>query len=729
VAVIGSAFLLVALGGTPPGHAPWFSAPRVYSGLSGALAVGDFNNDGKPDLAVANRNSVSIVLGNGNGSFQPPLSYTVAGGATSVTVADLNGDGKLDLAMSGYRTVSILLGNGDGTFQPAVSYPAGFEPISVAVGDFNRDGKLDLAVADFGDPCCNGPPGNVAILLGNGDGTFRPPSHYAAGSNPTSIATADFNHDGKLDLAVSTDFSGVEVLLGNGDGTFQPAVGYNVAVYAASLAITDFNNDGEPDLAVADSVGVSILLGNGDGTFQAAVNYNTGATPISVAVADFSRDGKPDLAVANSEYTGDYNYSVSVLLGTGTGTFQPAINYPLGGGAGSVVAADFNRDGKPDLAVDAYPGLTILMGKGNGAFVEPVNNLLQGPPGSVVTGDFNLDGKLDLAITTSSGISVLLGKGNGAFYPAVYYPVGGTPLSLAVSDFNDDGKPDLAVTVGGTAYNISVLLGNGDGTFRPPVTSLVGFVLGSLAVGDFNLDGKPDLAVINNTSSPNSPGVVIALGNGDGTFQYPSMTYFAGPNAGALAVADVNDDGKPDVVVVNYDTQQGYGPGSVAILLGNGNGTLASPVQYDVGNGATSVVVGDFNGDGKLDLAVGQTAVYGSASSVSILLGYGGGYFLPAVNYAVGTGQISLAIGEFNGDGKPDLAIANNGFPGPPPIDTVSILLGNGDGTFLLSRVSFEVGQFPNSVAVGDFNQDGKLDLAVTNFGSNNVSVLINTTR
>jgi hypothetical protein len=646
-----------------------------------------------------------------------------------VTVADLNGDCKLDLAVpSSGGTVSILLGNGDGTFQPAVNYPAGYAPASVAVGDFNGDGKLDLAVANFGIPCCSGPRGSVAILLGNGDGTFQPPSHYAAGSNPLSIATADFNNDGKLDLAVSTDYSGVQVLLGNGDGTFQPAVRYNVPAYAASLAIADFNNDGKPDLAVADTAGVSILLGNGDGTFQAAVNYNTGSAPSSVAVADFNRDGKPDLAVANSETLG-----VSVLLGTGTGAFQPAINYPLGDGAGSVVAADFNRDGKPDLAVDTYDGLTIMMGKGNGAFVEPVNYPLQGPPGSVVTGDFNLDGKLDLAITTSSGVSVLLGKGNGAFYPAVYYPVGGTPLSLAVSDFNNDGKPDLAVTVGGTANNISnisVLLGNGDGTFRPPVTSLVGFIFGSLAVGDFNLDGKPDLAIINNTSSPNSAGVVIALGNGDGTFQYPLTTYFAGPNPSALAVADVNDDGKPDVVVVNYDTQQGYGPGSLAILLGNGNGTLASPVQYDVGNGATSVVVGDFNGDGELDLAVGQTAVYGSASSVSILLGYGGGYFLPAVNYALGTvHQISLAAGDFNGDGIPDLAITNNDFPGPEEIDTVSILAGNGDGTFLLSRVSFEVGQFPNSVAVGDFSRDGKLDLAVTNFGSNNVSILINTTR
>ena len=255
--MIGGAFLLVALGGTPSGHAPWFRVPTVYSGLSGALAAGDFNNDGKPDLAVANLNSVSIVLGNGDGSFQPPVSYTVPDYAASVTVADLNGDGKLDLAVpSSGGTVSILLGNGDGTFQPAVNYPAGYAPASVAVGDFNGDGKLDLAVANFGIPCCSGPRGSVAILLGNGDGTFQPPSHYAAGSNPLSIATADFNNDGKLDLAVSTDYSGVQVLLGNGDGTFQPAVRYNVPAYAASLAIADFNNDGKPDLAVADTAGV-----------------------------------------------------------------------------------------------------------------------------------------------------------------------------------------------------------------------------------------------------------------------------------------------------------------------------------------------------------------------------------------------------------------------------------------------------------------------------------------
>src|ERR1039457_6315780 len=139
--------------------------------------------------------------------------------AASVTLADLNGDCKLDLAVpSSGGTVPILLGNGDGTFQPAVNYPAGYAPASVAVGDFNGDGKLDLAVANFGIPCCSGPRGSVAILLGNGDGTFQPPSHYAAGSNPLSIATADFNNDGKLDLAVSTDYSGVQVLLGNGDG-------------------------------------------------------------------------------------------------------------------------------------------------------------------------------------------------------------------------------------------------------------------------------------------------------------------------------------------------------------------------------------------------------------------------------------------------------------------------------------------------------------------------------
>ena len=292
------------------------SAPRGFDAGSGpqSVAVGDFNGDGKPDLAVVNSysNNVSILLGNGDGTFQIHVDYPTGAQPGSVAIGDFNGDGKLDLAVvnSYSNNVSVLLGNGNGTFQPAVSYGtgSGTGPAFVAVGDFNHDGKLDLAVA-------NSNSSNVSVLLGNGDGTFQTAVNYDVGGAPTSIAVGDFNHDGKLDLAVAVPVPGpstyVSVLLGNGDGTFQTAVNYNAPYAPDAVAVGDFNGDGNLDLVVGNrSSNISVFLGNGDGTFRTAVNYSAGYNPSSVAVGDFNNDGTLDLAVANS----GSSTTVTVLL-------------------------------------------------------------------------------------------------------------------------------------------------------------------------------------------------------------------------------------------------------------------------------------------------------------------------------------------------------------------------------------------------------------------------------
>jgi len=292
------------------------SAPRGFDAGSGpqSVAVGDFNGDGKPDLAVVNSysNNVSILLGNGDGTFQIHVDYPTGAQPGSVAIGDFNGDGKLDLAVvnSYSNNVSVLLGNGNGTFQPAVSYGtgSGTGPAFVAVGDFNHDGKLDLAVA-------NSNSSNVSVLLGNGDGTFQTAVNYDVGGAPTSIAVGDFNHDGKLDLAVAVPVPGpstyVSMLLGNGDGTFQTAVNYNAPYAPDAVAVGDFNGDGNLDLVVGNrSSNISVFLGNGDGTFRTAVNYSAGYNPSSVAVGDFNNDGTLDLAVANS----GSSTTVTVLL-------------------------------------------------------------------------------------------------------------------------------------------------------------------------------------------------------------------------------------------------------------------------------------------------------------------------------------------------------------------------------------------------------------------------------
>ena len=341
-----------------------FAAASNYSAPSFPtfVALSDFNADGRPDLAVASFNggqpgNVYILRGNGGvgGTFQAAVPYGVGLSPVSVAVGDFNADGRPDLAVAnqGSNNVSILRGNGNSTFQAAVNYAVGTGPTSVAVGDFNADGRPDLAVA-------NRNSNNVSILLGNVSGTFQAAVNYAVGTFPLSVAVGDFNGDGRPDLAVANQFSNnVSILLGNVSGTFQAAVNYTVGTQSRFVAAGDFNFDGRLDLVVANggSSTVSILLGNGNGTFQAAVNYAVGANPVSVAVGDFNIDGRPDLAVANGT-----SNNVSILLGNGNGTFQARVDYALGSSPQSVAVGDFNADGRPDLAVPFGSGnVSVLL--------------------------------------------------------------------------------------------------------------------------------------------------------------------------------------------------------------------------------------------------------------------------------------------------------------------------------------------------------------------------------
>src|SRR5208337_2989314 len=293
------------------------------------IAVADFNGDGFPDIATANAqsNTVSVLLGKGDGTFQPQQTYAVGVVPRGIAVADFNGDGIPDLVVVNEFdfTVGVLLGNGDGTFQPQQTYPTGNQQQAyfIVVADFNGDGIPDLAVAD---PLF--PHTTVSVLLGNGDGSFGPPQNYAAGSQPLQIVTGDFNGDGIPDLAVSNTPDQVSVLLGNGDGSFQPPTQYSAGFDTNGLAVTDFNGDGILDLVVAneDAPGtVRVLLGNGDGTFQPQLTYPAGFGPGGVAVADFNGDGVPDVAaVSNNRDT------VSILLG-GTVTTGTLKNVPVTG--------------------------------------------------------------------------------------------------------------------------------------------------------------------------------------------------------------------------------------------------------------------------------------------------------------------------------------------------------------------------------------------------------------
>jgi hypothetical protein len=372
------------------------------------------------------------------------------------------------------------------------------------------------------------------------------------GSHPEAVAVGDFTGNGITDLVVANFASAsVSVLLGKGDGTFLPAKSYEVDGYPAAVAVGDFNHDGKFDIVTANTPvtgpqpgSVSVLLGNGDGTFQPARNYDlpdlaTGSqTPLSVAVGDFNKDGKLDLVVTADTY----------IPGTpGYWTYGP-----------------YGSEYFPPVAAERNGYVNVLIGNGAGWFSADHSYALRGDlPTSVAVGDFRGNGNLDLAVTDGPGVGVLLGNGDGTLGAETRFATGSSPHSVAVGDFDGDNTPDL-VTVNGKS--VSVLLGKGDGTFGTAANyNTGGGAPVSVAVADINRDGNLDIVAAGGSTVPGPGYASVLLGNGNGTFQ-ASQNFAAGNEPLALAVGDFNRDGWPDVVTVNPAFDE-VSAGTVAVLL------------------------------------------------------------------------------------------------------------------------------------------------------------------
>ena len=677
--------------------------------------------------------------------------------------------------MIGSGGVSVVLGDGDGTFQAPKTFAAGAGPNRIVAGDFNGDGRLDLATG-------NSATQDVSVLLGNGDGTFQTQQQrFALGDGyPLSMVAADFNDDGRLDLALGTG-ADLEELLGNGDGSFQPSEVCSAGNQTLEVIAGDFNNDGRFDLAAASPSGISVLLGNGAGEFQTQQANATGSNATATVTGDFNGDGRLDLATANSG-----SNTVSVLLGDGDGTFQPQQTFAAGNSPVALVAGDFNGDGRLDLAVidsairDAVTGyqtvpgyLSILLGNGDGTFQAPTRITEEGleVPESLVAEDFNGDGRLDLALadagdyfyggTNPGGVFVLLGNGDGTFQSAKRYAGGdnsngGTAL-LVAGDFNGDGRPDLATTaisgVGAVPNTVRVLHGNGDGTFSIAPSIVLAGAVGTLTAGDFNGDAIADLAV----ASFGYPSTVqVFLGSDSGTFQ-TEQPFTDGVDGTALATGDFNGDGIADLIAADANNQ------AIAVLEGNGDGTFQTPKTFAVDDHPSPLVAGDFNGDGLLDLALTDFL----SNNVTTLLGNGDGTFVDPGQLAT-TPHATPLLADLNGDGTEDVLVVaatgailyRQGTPGQPgsfepPItinpgfpsrditfvpssaqgpliasvdardDEVSLYAWR-DGGFVRLR-SLDTGRLPVQVVSADLNGDGLSDLVVRNAGDGSLTVLLTT--
>jgi hypothetical protein len=704
------------------------------------VASGDLRGIGLQDLVVANsqypngtNSNISVLLNNGDGTYQDAVSYDTDTNPLSIAIGDFNGDNKLDLAVAnaGGNTVSILLGNGDGTFNPAVNIPVGNNPYGIAAASLRGNGKLDLIVANNTD-------GSVDVLLGNGDGTFQSPMSSSVGTFPEGVTAADVDGDGKMDVIVANFGSNtVTVLLGKGDGSFKSKANYQVGAAPNFVTARPFTSGGKPDLAVAcgdannpDPLdGLTVLLNKGNGTFQQpGASYSAGIPVIDVIAGDFNGDGKSDLAVTQS------SGAVSIFAGNGDGTFKTPASYSVAGSVG-LAAADFNNDGKTDLAVtnELPETVTVLLGQGDGTFPTGLA-LYQLPaslsqyalltPYSLAIADLHNSGKADLAVGVSNlvdgsgNVSIFSGKGDGTFNLSASYSLNAIQSVAAGKFRNSSNNIDLVASENLNA-SYDVLLGKGDGTFQTPSTLDLPGAPNAVTVANFHNNNTADLVFGSGTcGGVASTGTVLVLsGNGNGTFQL-AVPYPSG--SGCLVdttVGDFNGDGSTDIVSVVNNNK--LNKAQVEVLMNNGDGTFAAAVGYPAGKLASAVAVGDFNNDQKTDLVVSNS----NGNSVSVLLNRGDGTFAAPVNYAVDLFPAWVGVGDFNGDGNLDIVTANSA---NSATNGVSILYGNGDGTFQ-PAIGYAPGVVGDFVAVGDLNNDGAPDLAIADQGDHGVLVLFNT--
>jgi hypothetical protein len=632
-------------------------------------------------------------------------------------VRDLNGDGKPDLVFTreGVSFVTVMLGDGVGGFSSTANYAAGIQPGQLILADLKGRGILDIAVVDKSSA-------SVKVLYGNGDGTFAPAVSFPTLANSLNLVVGNFGGSGR-DLAVITS-SGAAILLNDGSGGFASPVIKALATSPVAIAAGDFSSSGLDDLALANQDGtLTVLQNRGHGLLNALSPISiSGSSLSSIVAGNFNGDGNLDLAVARPA-----SNDVAILLGRGDGSFQAGATYIVGGGPVNLLSADFRGSGVSDLVTvnlgdDTF---SVLTGNGDGTFTAVGDFVAGNAPVAAVAGAFYGDGHLDLAVLNSGDRTIDLprGLGDGTFRVARAYPAELEPVALTTGDLTGNGLTDLvaANSCGAdpacvSAGSASVFMAHADGTYTQTATYPLGLSPAGIALAKVTGSANLDLLAINRGDKT----LTVMPGNGDGTFS-AARTIALTNSPRAFAVGDFNSDGKPDLAILSDCGQSSCTQsGTLDIWLGKGDGTFAAAASYKVGYSPVSLAAGDLRGTGSLDLVVanacGLDSSCASGGTASVFFNDGAGGFSLANSLSIGSGPTSIALGKIVGASL-DLAVASGAE------NQVLVLKGDGQGGFG-AATSYAVGSKPAALLVADLYHDGFNSIATADSSSSTVSIL-----
>ena len=570
--------------GTAGGGFVFGSTVSIAAG-STSISAADFDQDGTIDLAIGASGAIQILHGNGSGGFTTSSTISLLGLPASIAAGDFDHDGAIDLAVSTSVAVLVIKGIGGGAFGLPLSLALTPNNRMVVAADLDNDGNLDLAVA-------NG-AATVSVFFGTALGGFSAPTNLTTVGTPQLVVEGDFDGDGTNDV-VAVTANTATLFRGGAARTFTAAGTFGTGGGGASAAVAaNLNGDGVADLVVANATtsSVGILLGGAAGLGGGRVLVGgTGST--STVTGDFNEDGRSDLAVIDPAASKVFAYTQTA---GGALVLSQTVALATGAGSSFGVVADFNGDGHADIAIanTAFSSVSVLLGTGTGTFGSPRNTGTAQGPTRLAVGDFNGDGKPDLAVPAGLGnsVSILIYVSGGRFGRVADLVAGTTPADAVIADFNGDGKNDIAVATTGEA-SVKVLLGNGNSTFAAPVAFAVAAAGQAIAVGDVDGDGKLDL-IATCTSTHN---VSVVLGSGTGTFGV-ATSVATGTQPATVTAVDLDRDGHLDLVVGNA------GSNSVTVLHNTAAGGFV-PFTVAIGGAPTWVTPVDLDSDGHLDLAV-----------------------------------------------------------------------------------------------------------------------------